>query len=347
MHRSLLVGLPVACALGMFGSRAAAEPPPAPAIEVTANRVEIDHAGSVSTDLLFEPGEAQIKPAARPLLDAIARALARTPALVRVECHTDDTAPDNDRTGEYNRRISQQRADAVLAYLVKHGVAARQVTAKGFGRDHPVLDNETDDGKRANRRLELVVTAEVRPPDSADLATYTRAIKGKGALIATIATSQGTLHCQLFDDKAPAAVANFVGLATGKKAWTNPATHQAEVGKPFYDGLTFHRVIPQFMIQGGDPLGKGSGGPGYEFGDEVNNGLAMKPGTLAMANAGPGTNGSQFFITEIGPDWLNNHHTIFGQCKEIDLVKKITALRGPGDRPTTPVTINKVTISKG
>jgi peptidyl-prolyl cis-trans isomerase A (cyclophilin A) len=348
MHRSLLVGLPVACALGMLSSRAAAEPPPAPAIEVTANRVEVDHAGSIPTDLLFDPGDAQIKPAARPLLDAIARALARTPVLVRVECHTDDTAPDNDRTGEYNRRISQQRADAVLVYLVKHGVAARQVTAKGFGRDHPVLDNDSDEGKRANRRLELAIIADVRPPDSSDLATYTRAIRGKGGLIATIATSQGALHCQLFDDKAPATVASFIGLATGQKPWTDPRTSKTVRGKPFYDGLTFHRVIPGFVIQGGDPLGNGTGGPGYQFDDELAAELTHQPGTLAMANAGPNTNGSQFFVDEGAPSFLNGHYTIFGKCKELDVVTRIASVpRGPNDRPQTPVTITRITIARG
>jgi peptidyl-prolyl cis-trans isomerase A (cyclophilin A) len=142
-------------------------------------------------------------------------------------------------------------------------------------------------------------------------------------------------------------VANFVGLATGKKAWLNPNTGEVEVGKPFYDGLTFHRVIPGFVIQGGDPLGVGRGGPGYQFDDEVNNGLMMKPGTLAMANAGPGTNGSQFFITEMSPEHLNNRHTIFGRCKEVDVVKKIEGVpRGPADRPDTPVTINAIRFSR-
>jgi peptidyl-prolyl cis-trans isomerase A (cyclophilin A) len=189
---------------------------------------------------------------------------------------------------------------------------------------------------------------DVRPPVAADLAEYTKDLAGNGALSATIDTSLGVFHCQLFPDKAPMTVANFVGLATGKKPWLNPKTSAVEKGKPFFDGLTFHRVIANFMIQGGDPVGQGTGGPGYQFADEVNNGLTMKPGTLAMANAGPGTNGSQFFITEIAPDWLNNKHTIFGECKEVDLVKKITAVpKGPGDRPTTPVTINKVTFSKG
>jgi cyclophilin family peptidyl-prolyl cis-trans isomerase/outer membrane protein OmpA-like peptidoglycan-associated protein len=349
MHRSLLVSLPVACALAMLASRAAADPPAAPDVEVTANHVEVDHAGSIPTDLLFDPGEAQIKAAARPLLDAIARALAKaSPALVRIECHTDDTAPDNDRSGEYNRRISRLRADAVLAYLSKHGIAARQLAAKGFGRDQPAMDNATDEGKRANRRLELVIAAEVRPPDTADLATYTRAIKGKGALIATIATSQGALHCQLFDDKAPATVANFIGLATGQKPWTDPRTGKIVRGRPFYDGLGFHRVIPRFMIQGGDPLGNGTGGPGYQFDDELAPELTHQPGTLAMANAGPSTNGSQFFIDEIEAPWLNNRHTIFGKCKEVDVIRRITGVpRGPADRPEVPVTIQRITIARG
>jgi peptidyl-prolyl cis-trans isomerase A (cyclophilin A) len=195
-------------------------------------------------------------------------------------------------------------------------------------------------------------TGDVRPPVAADLAEYTKDIKGTGKLMATIDTSMGTFHCELFGDKTPMTVANFVGLATGKKAWMNPKTGNVEKGKPFYDGLVFHRVIPQFMIQGGDPLGQGTGGPGYDFNDEIAPDLKMQPGTLAMANAGKkpdggGTNGSQFFITEIAPDWLNGKHTIFGQCKEVDLVKKISAVpKEPGDKPVTPVTIKKVTISK-
>ena len=190
--------------------------------------------------------------------------------------------------------------------------------------------------------------ATVRPPTADDLAAYTKDLAGNGPLTATIDTSQGAFHCELFADKAPMTVANFVGLATGKKAWQDPRSGQPQVGKPFFDGLIFHRVIPGFMIQGGDPEGIGRGGPGYQFDDEVNNGLAMKPGTLAMANAGPGTNGSQFFITEGSPSYLNNKHTIFGQCKEVDLVKKIEGVpRGPGDKPTEPVTITKLTFAKG
>jgi len=188
---------------------------------------------------------------------------------------------------------------------------------------------------------------EVRPPVAGDLAEYTKDIPGAGPLTATIETNLGAFHCELFGDKAPATVANFVGLATGKKAWKNPHTGATETGKPFFDGLTFHRVIPGFMVQGGDPLGTGGGDPGYEFADEVNNGLTMKPGTLAMANRGPNTNGSQFYITEGSPTQLENKYSIFGLCKEVDLVKKIAGVpRSRSDKPDSPVTITKVTFAR-
>ena len=193
---------------------------------------------------------------------------------------------------------------------------------------------------------------EVRPPVAADLATYEKNIKGSGnKLSATIDTSMGTFHCELFADKAPMTVANFIGLATGQKPYID-GEGKEQKGKPFFDGLTFHRVIPEFMIQGGDPKGTGTGGPGYDFNDEINPELKMQPGTLAMANAGKkpdggGTNGSQFFITEIAPDWLNGKHTIFGQCNPVDLVKQIARVpKEPGDKPTTPVVIKHVTITK-
>jgi peptidyl-prolyl cis-trans isomerase A (cyclophilin A) len=193
---------------------------------------------------------------------------------------------------------------------------------------------------------------EVRPPVAADLPEYMKAIKGEGKLVATFETSMGTIHCELFPEKAPMTVANFIGLATGQKAWLNPKTGNTEVGKPYFDGLVFHRVIKEFMIQGGDPLGVGRGGPGYKFQDEVDNDLKFQIGSLAMANAGKGpdgggTNGSQFFITEVATDFLQGKHTIFGQCKEIETVKAIA--RVPQDaqnKPDSPITMNKVTISK-
>lgn len=165
---------------------------------------------------------------------------------------------------------------------------------------------------------------------------------------AIIETSMGTIEIELFADKAPITVANFVGLAKGEKEFTDLKTGK-KTKRKFYDGLTFHRVIPEFMIQGGCPLGTGTGGPGYTFEDETNNGLKFnKPGLLAMANAGPNTNGSQFFITEVTTPWLNGHHTIFGQVvsnKDLEIVKKIARVDcGFSNDPLDPVYIEKITI---
>jgi peptidyl-prolyl cis-trans isomerase A (cyclophilin A) len=149
--------------------------------------------------------------------------------------------------------------------------------------------------------------------------------QGQGDLYAVFKTSAGDISIKLFEKDAPKTVANFVGLATGKKQWRNPNTGATENGKPLYDGTVFHRVIPQFMIQGGDPLGTGTGDPGYRFEDEFQSGRRFdKPGLLAMANAGPNTNGSQFFITEVPTPHLNNRHTIFGEVvKGQELVPRI------------------------
>ena len=137
--------------------------------------------------------------------------------------------------------------------------------------------------------------------------------EGKGDLYAVFQTSRGNITIKLFEKDAPETVDNFVGLATGKKEWIDPRTGQKSKA-PLYDGTSFHRVIPDFMIQGGDPLGTGTGGPGYKFKDEFQSGKRFdKPGLLAMANAGPNTNGSQFFITEVATPHLNNRHTIFGE----------------------------------
>jgi peptidyl-prolyl cis-trans isomerase A (cyclophilin A) len=163
-----------------------------------------------------------------------------------------------------------------------------------------------------------------------------------------IDTTMGRLTCKLFSKEAPKTVDNFVGLATGTKPWTDPVTQQKMTGKPFYDGTTFHRVIPNFMIQGGDRLGTGAGDAGYFFEDEFSPSLRFDvPGRLAMANAGPNTNGSQFFITEVPVPELNGKHTIFGQCDahSVVLVGAIARVeRNDQDKPLTPVVINKVNI---
>jgi peptidyl-prolyl cis-trans isomerase A (cyclophilin A) len=167
---------------------------------------------------------------------------------------------------------------------------------------------------------------------------------------ALIETSMGTIEIDLFEDKSPVTVANFVGLAEGTKEFSDLKPGK-KTKKRFYAGLTFHRVIPDFMIQGGCPLGTGTGGPGYKFEDETNNGLKFnKPGLLAMANAGPNTNGSQFFITEVATPWLDGNHTIFGQVsgiKDLEIIKKIARTEcDMRDNPIDPVVINKITIEK-
>lgn len=161
-------------------------------------------------------------------------------------------------------------------------------------------------------------------------------------------TSMGRITCQFFQKQAPNAVANFIGLAEGTKDWTDPATGKVQHHKRYYDGTIFHRVIPEFMIQGGDPTGTGMGDPGYKFDDEFDGGLNFdRPGRLAMANSGPNTNGSQFFITELPFESGNQHYVIFGQCDDasVDVVKAIARVpRDANDRPLTPVVLEKVTI---
>jgi peptidyl-prolyl cis-trans isomerase A (cyclophilin A) len=158
----------------------------------------------------------------------------------------------------------------------------------------------------------------------------------------------GRLTCKFYDTQAPATVANFIELAEGKKDWTDPTTLKKMHGQPFYSGTTFHRVIPGFMIQGGDKAGNGTGDPGYFFKDELDPSLTFdEPGRLAMANSGPNTNGSQFFITEAPVEQLNGKHTIFGQCDahSVLLVASIARVgRNQDDKPLTPVAINKITI---
>ena len=167
---------------------------------------------------------------------------------------------------------------------------------------------------------------------------------------AIIETTAGKLTCTLFPDVAPIGVANFIGLAQGTKDWTNPISHAKKHGVPLYDGTIFHRVIPDFMIQGGDPAGTGSGEIGFEFKNETSPTLKFdRPGRLAYANAGPGTNGSQFFITEVAYPSLNGGYTLFGQCDEasIVLVKQIARMgRDANDRPYRPVKITHIVITK-
>ena len=170
-------------------------------------------------------------------------------------------------------------------------------------------------------------------------------------LYATLKTNHGDIEVQLFPNHAPKTVKNFVELAEGSREWTHPETGKKTTEK-LYDGTVFHRVISGFMIQGGDPLGNGTGGPGYEFGDEIHPELAFtKPYLLAMANAGPGTNGSQFFVTVGATAWLTGKHTIFGEVTDVASQKVVDAIAGiqtnpRTDRPVQDVVIESVTIDR-
>src|ERR671935_445516 len=162
-------------------------------------------------------------------------------------------------------------------------------------------------------------------------------------------TSEGSIVCRLFEKDAPKTVQNFTELAEGKREWTHPVSRKKSKDR-LYDGTIFHRVIPDFMIQGGDPAGNGMGGPGYQFEDETKNSPHRfdRPGKLAMANAGPNTNGSQFFITVAPTSWLTGKHTIFGEVVEgqavVDKISNVA--RGAQDRPKRDVVLQKVTVEK-
>jgi peptidyl-prolyl cis-trans isomerase A (cyclophilin A) len=173
--------------------------------------------------------------------------------------------------------------------------------------------------------------------------------KPAGKVFAHFTTTEGNFTVELFEKDAPKTVANFIGLADGTKEWTDP-TSGAKMKKPFYNGLIFHRVIPNFMIQGGDPRGNGTGDAGYKFADEFTSDRKLdKAGILAMANSGPNTNGSQFFITLAPTPWLNNKHTVFGEVVEgMDVINKIGATKTtkPGDKPVTPIVMQSVKIER-
>jgi peptidyl-prolyl cis-trans isomerase A (cyclophilin A) len=172
--------------------------------------------------------------------------------------------------------------------------------------------------------------------------------KAKGKkMFAEMETSMGTFKVELYPDKAPKTVENFVGLAKGTKEWTNPKSGKKEK-KPLYDGTVFHRIIKGFMIQGGDPQGDGTGGPGYQFDNEASDLKHDTPGILAMANAGRNTNGSQFYVTVSEQSHLDGGYTIFGKVVSgMDIVQKISEVKtGPGDKPLTPVILKKVKIEE-
>jgi len=196
--------------------------------------------------------------------------------------------------------------------------------------------------------LPAAAIAQADLPDAPGAANAPKAAPVPTGPTIVIDTTMGRLTCKTFDKQAPKAVANFIGLAEGTKPWSIDQGRTKQRGKRFYDGLLFHRVIPGFMIQGGDPAGDGTGGPGYYFDDEIDPSLTFSvPGRLAMANSGPNTNGSQFYITEGAVPELDGKYTIFGQCDahSVDVVHAIANVeRNAEDRPLQPVRINHVTI---
>lgn len=192
-------------------------------------------------------------------------------------------------------------------------------------------------------------TESVAAPTAEDLQQYTTEIAGNGELHAAIKTSLGTIDCTLFPEQAPVTVANFVGLTTGKKDWVDPTSGHLRRGVPFYRGTHFHRVIPQFFIQAGDPTDTGSGGPGYTLPDEISADLThAQPGILSMANHGrPDSSGSQWFITAGPIAHLDGRHTIFGHCEDLDVIQRIAHVpAGPDDHPHDPPEIIDIQFSR-
>lgn len=217
--------------------------------------------------------------------------------------------------------------------------------------DRPdALPSRTTRGRSGRRRPSVRFTAERWATPDLDRARIGESQEDNGRhivaeqLYATLKTNQGDIEVRLFPDQAPATVKNFVELAQGQREWIDPETGQKTTAK-LYDGTIFHRVISGFMIQGGDPLGNGTGGPGYQFKDEFHPDLRFdKPYLLAMANAGPGTNGSQFFITVAPTAWLTRKHTIFGEVVDQASQKVVDAIAGTQTNPRTDRPLNDVVI---
>ena len=231
-------------------------------------------------------------------------------------------------------------------YLFAFILAAFSFRADAQEKTAETAKAETKEVKAEKAAAEKEEKADKKKKDKKETAKSDK--KGK-EMFALFETNKGNFKVKLFSEKAPKTVDNFVGLADGTKEWTDPKSG-SKVKKPFYDGLVFHRVIPNFMIQGGCPLGQGTGGPGYKFEDEFPAGAPKhdKPGILSMANAGPGTNGSQFFVTVAATRWLDGRETVFGEVVEgMDIVYDISkSPTASMDRPVEPIVIKHIKIQK-
>jgi peptidyl-prolyl cis-trans isomerase A (cyclophilin A) len=243
------------------------------------------------------------------------------------------------------------------------GALAQRVDVEARGeRSHVSLELTRDDlellasqfigpsSELADAPPQQAEDPDLQLPKAHHVAEYTADLEGDGPLKATLETSMGTIRCRLFEDEAPITVANFVGLARGLHPWRHPSTGEL-MKAPLYDGTLFHRVIPEFMIQGGDPLGTGMGGPGYRFANEVTDALRHdRPGILSMANSGPHTNGSQFFITEAAHPHLDGGYNVFGLCDDLDVVHAIARVETDAQgisRPVADVVLEQVIIHRG
>jgi cyclophilin family peptidyl-prolyl cis-trans isomerase len=216
-------------------------------------------------------------------------------------------------------------------------------------RQNPSSEDQAKVAAADERDASTPANDKAEPPDPSDLARFTADIEDTGALTAEIETTLGAIECELHEERAPLTVTNFVGLATGQKSWSDPQSGELRHGEPFYDGVVFHRVIPNFLIQAGDRTGTGVSGPGYTIDDEFDDELRHDDsGVLSMANKGkPDSGGSQWFITQTATPHLDNRHSVFGHCEDLEVINKIARVpAGPQNRPKDPPTIKNITFSR-
>ncbi len=231
--------------------------------------------------------------------------------------------------------------------LVLSGIYGCDSKVRGPSQSPGTTDTDRKAEQTAAAEEPAAPSAPTAPSASA-LDDFTDHLSGQGPLVATIDTTEGSIRCRLFEDRTPITVANFVGLARGEITWADPTDGDVVRGKPFYDGVEFHRVIPEFVIQAGDRTGTGKHGPGYTIPDEFDPSLRFEvPGVLGMANRGPDTGGSQFFITEKPLPHLNDRHTVFGICRDLDTVRQIARTpAGPDNHPENAVLIRRITFER-
>ena len=363
MFRTVVTAALVACSLASCHHKPVPVPLPvdaapspgakSPAVEAaTARTDEAPGTAAPATAPAAEPAPAlpsRADPAeARKMLDAL-RALA---------ARGETTSMGPFLFGKTRTRVARMKPADVVTLLSGEVGAARVdggrvlLALKGNPKAKQAVFFLTDSGFKYDPDTSLTYREPdpgPRVPENRDL-SLADALKGLGddvpdgtrTVFAAIETSAGTFQCELFPDKAPLAVANFVALARGLRGFRDVKTGKW-VKRPFFDGLTFHRVIPKFMIQGGCPKGTGAGDPGYSFKDEFDLSLRHdRPGRLSLANSGPNTNGSQFFITEMATPWLDDHHTILGQCEPGDLVYRMARVPATSTKPNEPLVIKGI-----